>query len=58
MPFLVNEHIALGVGETEELLQHGIDLVNVVLVEDQTLFPDIIAVGNDGPPPELPEKFT
>lgn len=53
MPLFVDEHIALGIGKAQELLQDGIDLVNVVLVEDQTLFSDIITVGNNSPPPEL-----
>jgi hypothetical protein len=51
--FLVDQHVALGVGEAEELLEDVIDLVNVVLVEDQPLFTDVVAVSYNGPPPEL-----
>ena len=55
MAFLINENITLAVGEVEKLLQDFIDLVNVVLVEDESLFANIVTVSYDGPPPELPE---
>jgi hypothetical protein len=52
VPLLVDEDVALGVGEAEELLEDGIDAVDVVLVEDEPFLADIVAVGDDGPPPE------
>ena len=58
MPFFVDEHIAFGVGKVQELLQYGIDLVDVILVIDEPFFSDIVTVGYDGPPPELLEKLT
>jgi hypothetical protein len=57
MPFLVDEHIALGVRKTEELLQDGVDLVNVVLVEDKALLSNVVTIGNNGPPPVLGGKL-
>ena len=52
MPFLVDEHIALGVGELQELFENFIDSINVVLIENQAFLSDIVTVGDDGPPPE------
>jgi len=46
--FLVDQDVALRVGEAQELLEDGIDLVDVVLVENEPFFPDFVTVGNDG----------
>jgi hypothetical protein len=56
--FLVDQHVALGVREVQELLEDGIDLVNIILVEDEPLLSNVIAVGYDGPPPELLRQLT
>jgi hypothetical protein len=51
--FLVDEDVALGVRKAQELLQDGVDLVNVILVENQAVFSDLVAVGDNGRPPSL-----
>jgi len=53
VPFPVYEHVALGVRKVEKLLENGIDLVNVILVEDESFLADIVTICNNGPPPEL-----
>ena len=41
---LVDEQVALRIGEAEELLQDLVDLVNVVLVENEPALAEIVAI--------------